>query len=142
MNPTRSEIKITLAKLIEVAYSTDKGLTTKIVKEKGSFKLSVDQEGNARLSGKLGMVNFSGSETLDKIGANIKSVSVNFSNGEGGKITYTAMVDIKSAKLAISGSFDIEELILSCSGFLCRAARAMKGRHTAYDMELQRIMGY
>ena len=142
MNPTRTEIKITLAKLIEVAYSKNKGLTTKIVRGKGHFKLTVDQEGNARLNGKFGVVNFSGSETLDRIGANIKSVSVNFSNGGGGKITYTAMIDIKSAKLAITGSFDIEALILSCSGLLCRAARAMKGRHHAYDMELQRIMGH
>ncbi len=142
MNPTRTELKITIAKLIEVAYSKNKGLTTKILREKGPFKLTVDQDGNARLSGKVGIVNFSASDTLDEIGANIKSVSVRFANGEGGRVKYTAIIDIKAAKIAISGSFDFEKLVTSCSGILCRAAKALKGRHHAYDMELQRIMGY
>jgi len=142
MNPTRSELKITIAKLLEIAYSKDKGLTTKIVRTKGLFKLTVDQNGNARLSGKIGVVAFSGSETLDKIGANIKFVSVSFSNGGSSNIKYTAMIDIKSARIAISGNFNIEALITSCSGLLCRAARALKGQHHAYDMELQRIMGH
>jgi len=140
VNLTRTELKITIAKLVEVAYSKDKGLATKIVRAKGSFKLTVDQNGDARLSGKMGAITFSGSETLDKIGANIKFVNVSFSNGGSSNIKYTAMIDIKSAKIAISGSFDIEKLITSCSGLLCRAARALKGRHHAYDMELQRIM--
>lgn len=142
MDPTRTELKITIAKLIEVAYSKDKGLTTKIVREKGPFKLTVDQDGQAGLSSKFGIVNFSGSDALDKIGANIKSISVNFSNHGGDKIKYTAIIDIKAAKMAISGDFDIEALITSCSGLLCQAARALKGRHHVYDMELQRIMGY
>ncbi len=142
MNPTRTELKVTIAKLLEVAYSQDKGLTTKIVRAKGAFKLTVDQNGNARLTGKLGAVSFSGSDTLDKIGANIKFVNVSFSNGGSGNIKYTAMIDIKSAKIAITGNFNIEKLITSCSGLLCKAARALKGRHHAYDMELQRIMGH
>jgi len=142
MNPTRTELKITIAKLIEAAYSQDKGLTTKIVRSKGAFKLTVDQNGNARLTGKVGAVSFSGSDTLDKIGASIKFVNVSFSNGGSGNVKYTAMIDIKSAKIAISGSFNMEKLITSCSGLLCKAARALKGRHQAYDMELQRIMGH
>jgi len=142
MNPTRTELKITIAKLLEVAYSKDKGVTKKIVRTKGPFKLTVDQNGNARLTGKFGVVTFSGSEALDKIGVNIKFVNVSFSNGGSGNVNYTAMIDIKSAKIALSGSFSIEALITSCSGLLCRAARALKGRHHAYDMELQRIMGH
>lgn len=142
MNPTRIELKITIAKLIEVAYSKSKGLTTKIIREKGSFKLTVDQDGNARLSGKAGVVVFAAGDKFDEIGVNIKSVSVNFTNDEKGRVKYTAMIDIKAAKMAISGSFDVEKLITSCSGVLCRAAKALKDRHHAYDMELQRIMGY
>ncbi|CAM4466469.1 hypothetical protein [Shewanella livingstonensis] len=42
MSITRAEVKITVAKLIEASYSKDKGLTTKIMAEKGSFKLTVD----------------------------------------------------------------------------------------------------
>ena len=39
MNPKESELKITIAKLIEVAYSQNKGMTTKIVRSKGNFQL-------------------------------------------------------------------------------------------------------
>jgi hypothetical protein len=46
------------------------------------------------------------------------------------------------AAISVSGSFDIEQLILSCSGLLCKAARALKERNRAYDFELQRIMGH
>ena len=140
MSPTRTELRITIAKLIEVAYSEDKGVTTKIVRAKGPFKLTVDQDGNAQLSSQLGVVTFSGSDTLEKIGANIKSVSVSFSNADGEITKYTAIIDLKVAKIAVSGSFNIEALITSCSGILCSAAKALKGRHHAYDMELQRIM--
>ncbi len=142
MNPTRTELKITIAKLLEIAYSEDKGLTTKIVMSKGGYKLTVDQNGDARLTGKFGVVTFSGDDALDKLGINIKFISVSFSAGSSGNVKYTAMIDIKSAKIAFTGSFNIEKLITSCSGILCKAARALKGRHHAYDMELQRIMGY
>ena len=33
-----SEVKITIAKLLEVAYSKNKGVTTKLVKKKGILK--------------------------------------------------------------------------------------------------------
>ncbi|WP_278248886.1 hypothetical protein [Phytopseudomonas dryadis] len=36
--------------------------------------------------------------------------------------------------------FDLEALITACSGLLCQAARVMKGRHKAYERELERIM--
>jgi len=141
MSPTRTELRITIAKLIEVAYSENKELTAKIVRQKGSFKMIVDQDGNARLSSQAGIVNFSAADTLDSIGVNIKSVSVNFSNDKERKIKYTAIIDIKVAKIAVSGSFDIEALITSCSGVLCRAAKSLKERHNAYEVELKNIMG-
>ena len=58
------------------------------------------------------------------------------------KVGYNATFDLEFIKLSVLGDFDLETLITSCSGLLCRAARAMKGRHRAYDAELQRIMGY
>ncbi len=48
---SRVEVKVTIAKLVELAYSKDKGMTTKIVRKKGNFKLTVDQDGNGVLSG-------------------------------------------------------------------------------------------
>ena len=142
MNPTRAELKITVAKLLELAYSEDKGVTAKIMYSKGPFKLSVDQDGNAKLSGSAGILTFSGSAALEAIGAKLKYVSVSFTQGEGKNINYHASFDLKVAKLAVSGSFNLEELITACSGLLCRAARALKGRQKRIDDELQRIMGH
>lgn len=142
MDLNRTEAKITIAKLIELAYSKDKGMTVKIMAQKGSAKLTVDRDGNATLSGSVGRLTFSGAPALEKIGAKIKRVSVNFNNKDGMKVGYTATFDLEYIKLSVLGSFDLEELITSCSGLLCNAARALKNRHRGYDMELQKIMGY
>jgi len=141
MNITRSEVKITVAKLLEVAYSKDKGLTAKIMAEKGKAKLIVDQSGKATLTGTVGSLSFSGTPVLNKIGVKIKRVTINFENKGKMKVGYTATFNLEVISLTVMGNFDLEELITSCSGLLCRAARALKGRHKAYDMELQRIMG-
>lgn len=141
MNLKRSEAKITVAKLIELAYSQDKGMTVKIMAKKGSAKLTVDQNGNATLSGSAGILTFSGAPALEKIGAKIKRVSVDFDHKNGTKVNYTATFDLEYISLSVFDDFDFEELITSCSGLLCHAARAFKGRHHVYDMELQKIMG-
>ncbi len=138
----RSEAKITIAKFLELAYSRDKGMAVKIMAKKGNAKLTVDQDGNATLSGSAGIMRFSGSPVLESIGAKIKRVSVSFNNKGGMKVGYTATFDLEYIKLSVLGEFDLEELITSCSGLLCRAARALKGRNQAYDRELQKIMGY
>lgn len=142
MDFKRTEAKITIAKLIELAYSKDKGMTVKLMAQKGGAKLTVDQDGNATLSGSAGILTFSGTPVLEKIGAKIKRVSVSFEHKEGMKVNYTATFDLEYIKLSVLGDFDLEALITSCSGLLCQAARALKGRNQAYDMELQRIMGY
>ncbi len=88
------------------------------------------------------MVTFSGSPVLDEIGAKIKRVRVSFNNKGGMKVGYNATFDLEYMKLTVLGDFDLEELITSCSGLLCRTARSLKGRHQAHDMELRKIMGY
>ncbi len=142
MDFKRTEAKITIAKLIELAYSKDKGMTVKLMAQKGGAKLTVDQDGNATLSGSAGILTFSGTPVLEKIGTKIKRVSVSFDHKDGMKVDYTATFDLEYIKLSILDDFDLEELITSCSGLLCQTARALKGRSQAYDMELQRIMGY
>ena len=142
MDLKRTEAKITIAKFLELAYSKDKGMTVKIMAKKGGARLTVDQNGKATLSGTAGIVTFSGSPVLEKIGAKIKRVSVSFNNKGGMNVGYSATFDLAYMKLTVMGDFDLEKLITSCSGLLCRAARALKGRHHAYDMELQRIMGH
>lgn len=141
MSISNIELKLTVARLIEAAYSTNKGLTARIIRESGPFKIAVDQQGNASLSGKLGVINFSGSEVINSLGVNIKFININLSS-KNSRITYSAIVDIKSAKLAVTGDFDPEKLITSCSGLLCAAAKSLQGREQAYDAELKKIMGY
>lgn len=141
MNPTNSELKVTIAKLIEIAYSTNKGVTTKIVRGKGNFRLTVDQNGQVVLSGSVGVLTFSGEPVLKEIGAKIKRVSVNFTKGENHSVKYQATFSLEIISLSLGGSFDIEELITSCSGLLCKAAKAMRQRNTQYENELQKIMG-
>jgi len=142
----RVQVRITVAKLIELAYSKDKGLTTKIVLSKGRFKLRVSSNGHATLTSNIGIVTFKGDSALTNLGAKIKVVSISFSEGEEKNINYIAMFSFSgAANISISGSFDIEKLITSCSGLLCQAARLLKSRNKrnkAYEMELQRIMGY
>ena len=79
----RAEAKITVAKFIELAYSKDKCITSKIMAKKGNVKLTVDQNGKATLSGSAGMLTFSGAPVLQRIGAKVKRVSVNFNNEDG-----------------------------------------------------------
>ncbi len=141
MDLKRTEAKITVAKLLELAYSKDKGMTVKIMAKKGNAKLTVDQHGNATLSGSAGSLTFSGSPALEQIGAKIKRVSISFSNQDGMQVGYSATYSLEVISVTVNGDFDLEALITSCSGLLCRAARALKGRHREYDQELQEIMG-
>lgn len=139
----RSKIKISVAKLIEIAYSSDEGLTKKIVLGSDNFKVTVNENGRATLSGSAGTLTFQGETALNGLGAKVRSASVMFTNEKNGRTRYTATYGFKDiASISISGSFSIEELILSCSGFLCRAARILKEGSTARRMEVNRTMGY
>ena len=141
----RAEAKITIGKLVQLAYSKDKGLTTKIMAKKGAAKLTVDSDGNATLSGSAGVVTFSGTPVLKQIGAKIKRVSIRFQNDSEKQgdmiIGYTASFDLGVIQLTVSGNFDLEKLITSCSGLVCIAARLFQNRNRALDIEMQKIMG-
>ena len=141
MDFNSTEAKVTIAKLFELAYSKNKGLTTRIIATKGSAKLVVDQEGKVTLSGSGGLLTFSGEPVLKTLGVKIKRVSISFNNMDGMNVGYSGSFNVGVASLSVKGQFDLEQLILSCTGLLCRAARMMKGRHHAYDLELQRVMG-
>ena len=142
MDIKRAELKVTITKLIELAYSTDNELTMKLMAKSGSTKLTIDQSGKATLSGAAGNLTFSGSPALEQIGAKIKRVSISFTRGNDNTVKYTATFSLEIISMSVSGEFDIEALILSCSGMLCRAGRAIKGRHQALDHEYQQIMGH
>jgi hypothetical protein len=143
MELTDAEVKLTIAKMIEVAYSEDKGMTTKIALTKGKFKLTVDEDGNAELTGTVGHVRFAGGPTLKKMGLNIGAVNIMFTGDESGDVRFSGGVGVKGGVTAmVSGKFNIVELITTCSGLLCIAARYLKGRSPAVDEQLQRSVGY
>jgi len=141
-NLTNAEVKLTIAKLIDIAYSKDKGMTTKIVMDKGMFKLTMDADGNVELSGKSGHLRFSGKPALEQIGVSMKRLTVNFVGGQNGNVHFIASIDLKITMFTVSGDFNIVDLITACSGLLCQAARLLKGRNLAAESELQIIMGY
>jgi len=54
MEPESAELKLTIAKLIEIAYSTNKEVTLQIVRSKGNFTIKVNQNDQTTLTGKQG----------------------------------------------------------------------------------------
>lgn len=139
---SNAEIKLTIAKLVELAYSEDKGLTAKIVAQKGSFKISVDQSGNASLSSSVGIVTFKGSPALESLGLKLKRASISFTRGEGFTASYIASFNFGVFVGSYSGIVDVERLIIACSGLLCIASRGIKGRDKHLEDELNKAMGY
>ena len=86
------------------------------------------------------MVKFSGKPELDEMGIDLEYGSVMFSNIGNNKLAYTASIKFKSvAKIEYSSVVDVEKLILSCSGLLCRAARGMKNRDRQIDKALEGV---
>ncbi|MBL1277713.1 MAG: hypothetical protein COB30_016660 [Ectothiorhodospiraceae bacterium] len=140
MSIKRSELKVTIAKLMVLAYSKDQGLTTQIMAQKGKAKLTVNQNGKVTLSGAAGSFTFSGAPVLENIGVAIRRIRVNFSNEGGMKVGYSATFTLEIISLTVSGSFDMEALITECSGFLCIAVRALKGRNKSLEMKIKKIM--
>ncbi len=138
---TRAEFKITIAKLIEVAYSTNKGVTTSLLIQVGNAKLNVNQNGDCVLSGKAGIVTFKGKGVLEELGVQVKKIGVSFNIASDGSVDYTGTMAWGFFSISIKGNFNAEKLILSCSGLLCRAARALKGRPAYIERELAKAMG-
>lgn len=135
-------IKITIAKLIEIAYTKNKGLTTKIVRKKGNFKITIDQNGKVKLHGSAGVLSFNGGTALEAIGAKVKFATIHFSKAEGDNINYKANFSFAGgvASILLTGTFNIEDLITSCSGLLCQAARLLKGNNKINEKRLKEIM--
>lgn len=138
---SQAELRLTVAKLIEVSYRRNEGLTTTLVKEVGKVKLSVDHNGRATLSGTAGVVAFSGDDALKQIGAVIRGVTVVMNVDDQGVIQYQGSVRLGVTSVIVRGSIDVEKLLTACSGILCQATRAMKSRSEHVDRELRRALG-
>lgn len=141
MSDLEIEVKIAVGRLIELAYEKNKGLTASILAQKGTAKLTVSSDGTAILSNSVGIITFSGNPALKQIGTKIKFLSVGFENRDGMDIQYKAGVKVGLGTISVSGTFNLEKLITSCSGLLCNAARALKNQRSERDRALEEIMG-
>ncbi|GGB21951.1 hypothetical protein [Agarivorans gilvus] len=138
MSEIKTEIKIQIIKLIEIAYSKNDGLTGKLLASSGRFSLAVDDTGVMTLSGKAGAVKMNVSKEMSDMGLDFRYASLYFAPRNNGDIRYTGSVGFKDyASISISSSLNIEELILRCSGLLCIAARLLKNPFSKVDASLK-----
>jgi hypothetical protein len=57
---TEAQLKITLAKLVELSVSSEGETAAKLIRDSKFVKLTVDQNGNAEITGKAGILRFKG----------------------------------------------------------------------------------
>lgn len=115
-----------------------------LVREQGSSRLTVSANGQATISGKAGMLAFSASEATQQLGLALRNIIIFFSAAPNGTSQYSASFHFANAmRSSLSGSVDIEELILACSGWLCRAARAIhrERRTEIIEQQLRGVLG-
>jgi hypothetical protein len=138
MAPTHFQAKITIGKLIQLAYSERGEATAKIVLSKSCFTLVVDQTGEVTLRGTAGgFVTFNGDPALKGLGFKVKRISIDFTPGDGRSVNYTGTYRfVAGTSISVSGNFDIFEAIKSCSGLLCKAARLIDGSNAEIEQNL------
>lgn len=140
--PNQAELKLTVARILEVSYRTDAGITAKLMREAGRVTVSVDHTGMATITGRAGVVVVSVAEATDALGVYVRAVTILMSADGSGGIRYNAEFRLGVAAVGVSGSIDIERLILSCSGLVCRAARMLNGRSDQLNRQLLEAMGH
>ena len=137
-NIAEYELKTKVINFLEIAYKSNSGITSSIVKSKNGFTIKVDDQGNAILSGKAGIVRFSVKDEFRNYGVDLKVASLMFSGSHDGKLHYHASFKFMGmSEIKFKSVIDVKKLILSCSGLLCQAARAMKNRHRVIDQHIQ-----
>jgi len=133
MDDINIEVNIIIKKVIAIAYSRNKGMTTKILMEAKGVAVSIDEQGRATLSGSVGPhLKFDGSPALQGIEAQIKRVSLRLNNEKGMNVGYTGTVNVVKARgvdmnVSVSGRFDLEK-ILSLHDGLGNVINNLKGR--------------
>ena len=138
---TQSEVRLAVTRFLEVAYNTDGEVTSRLLKSTGPVTVAVDHHGNASISGNAGRLTFSVSEALQDLGMQLRVADVSMHVDDEGMIEFTANFRfVRAASASTRGRIDVEQLITSCSGLLCRAARALKGAGAARDKQLQEAL--
>ncbi|WP_432455871.1 hypothetical protein ACRRS0_10570 [Agarivorans sp. QJM3NY_29] len=143
MSEIKTEIKVQIIKLIEIAYNKNDGLTGKLLASSGRFSMSLDRDGVLQLSGKAGAARINIAKEMSSMGLDFHYASLYFSPRENGDIVYTGTVGSpKIGSIEIVSSLNIEQLILKCSGLLCIAARFLKNPYSKIDSSLKASGAY
>jgi len=126
--PTNFAVKASIKKVLEVSYSTDKGVKLNAALKKGPLKATMDINGKVKFSGNLGSFSLHGDPTLKGLGAKFKSLSVVYSLAENGDIKYkVTFAALNAASISFGGQFDLEKMVLD-RGLLRGAYRPLKNR--------------
>jgi len=142
MAVTELEAKVTIAKVVQLAYDTNGDKAANIIFSRDGYSISVDQSGEVKMVGTIGnTIIFNGESALEGLGFKVKRVSVNFTNGDGGTVNFSGSFDfVAGTSISVAGSFDVYSMIKSCSGLLCKAARFLDGRDAQIEQELQQYI--
>ena len=139
-NASTYELQITVARLLEFSYAKNGEMTASILREAGPVKLKVSDDGTATLSGQSGKVTYSASTVLSEVGVQIRRVGISMSVNDEGNLQYQARFWTGAITLNTRGTIDVEALLLTCSGMLCRAARALQKRTGLIEQKLDRAL--
>lgn len=125
--PTNFAVKASVLKIVEVSYDK-KGLDMKLMAKKGKFKATLDSEGNVTVKTSINKFSLNGDPALKALGAEFKSMKIEFSVAENGDLKYLVGVKcFKVAEFSVDGQFDFEEFLLN-RGLLKGAYDALKNR--------------
>jgi len=134
------QLKVKVLRFMELSYKKNGNLTAALVRSKGRLTLKVDNKGKATLSGKVGRVKFSVNEEIRKFGFDLKYISIMFSGNSTGTIRYAATFSFMGfTDVSFRSTINVEQLILSCSGLLCLAARLYKANDKRITAVQKRI---
>jgi len=141
MSATDIQFKVTVAKCLQLAYDKDREITLGIIRSGDHYSLSIDETGQGILRGSNGHVEFSANEGLMGLGITVRRATVSFSKDSNGRFAYSGTFRLAlGTQVSISGTIDVIEMIKSCSGLLCQAARFLDGRDAQIEQELQQYI--
>ncbi|WP_087024878.1 hypothetical protein [Thaumasiovibrio subtropicus] len=133
---TEQEVKLTLLKVIELSYKSDKGLTTSIFKSSGAFKIAVNQNGQATIAASAGNVTVSLSDTVN-LGVKFKALSVSGNINSNGDLSYKGQVTAGVFSASVSGKFNIVEFLDTCQTRLCYYSSRSRNLDRAMEHHLK-----
>lgn len=124
-NTVRAEARLTLARIISVAYQRDSGFVASLHTQKGPFSVKLSANGEVTLKTETENLTFQASQReKSRIGLRVKRLEATFRQNED-HFTYSITARLAGLSISVAGAVRLEKLITACSGLLCRAARVI-----------------